>query len=140
MATQTLYHTLGVQRSATGEQIRLAFRTLAKSLHPDINPGADAPARFAAIARAYEVLSDPLKRREYDRSLDQPPPPPPHVPADLRPHYSWRNVGGDASSPPADPLAEFDELYDLYFGARGKPSTPRQSAETDREPPDTLCP
>lgn len=62
------YATLGVKRDASTEEIKKAFRRLARENHPDINPDdAGAEARFKLAAEAYEVLSDPEKRRSYDR-------------------------------------------------------------------------
>ncbi|MDH5423131.1 MAG: J domain-containing protein [Acidimicrobiia bacterium] len=62
------YATLGVSREATTDEIKKAFRRLARENHPDINPDdAQAEARFKLAAEAYEVLSDPEKRRLYDR-------------------------------------------------------------------------
>lgn len=62
------YHTLGVARDASTEDIKKAFRRLARETHPDANPGdARAEQRFREVAAAYEVLSDPDRRRRYDR-------------------------------------------------------------------------
>ncbi len=61
------YATLGVARTATAEEIRAAYRKLAKKLHPDLNPGdRSAEARFKEVSAAYDLLSDPEKRRRYD--------------------------------------------------------------------------
>ncbi|MGB8870098.1 MAG: J domain-containing protein [Rhodomicrobium sp.] len=61
------YQTLGLTKTATDEEIRKAYRKLAKEHHPDLNPGnKEAEARFKDISAAYTFLSDPEKRRAYD--------------------------------------------------------------------------
>lgn len=64
------YETLGVSREATPEEIKKAYRKLARQLHPDVNPGAEAEERFKEVGRAYEVLSNPEKRQMYDLGAD----------------------------------------------------------------------
>jgi molecular chaperone DnaJ len=62
------YETLGVARDAGAEEIKKAFRRLARESHPDANPDdPSAEARFRDVAEAYEVLSDPERRQRYDR-------------------------------------------------------------------------
>ena len=64
------YATLGLDRRCTAAQIRSAYRLLAKRFHPDLNPGsAEALARSQALNAAHEILSDPARRRAYDRDL-----------------------------------------------------------------------
>lgn len=64
--TMTYYRTLGVGTNATPEEIKKAFRRLAKEYHPDSNPGHED--KFKAVNEAYEVLSDPVRRERYDQT------------------------------------------------------------------------
>ena len=61
-----LYETLGVSRDANADEIKRAYRKLARELHPDINPDPQVQDRFKEVTAAYDVLSDPQKRQQYD--------------------------------------------------------------------------
>ncbi len=68
MARRDYYEILGVKRAATEKDVRQAYRKLARTYHPDLNPNdKQAEARFKEIGQAYEVLSDAEKRKHYDR-------------------------------------------------------------------------
>src|SRR6478736_1087243 len=68
MAKEDFYKILGVKRDAKPEEIRKAYKRLARKYHPDVNPGdKGAEERFKKISEANEVLSDTKKRQMYDR-------------------------------------------------------------------------
>ena len=67
VAFQDYYDALGVSRDASSDEIRQAYRRLARRYHPDVNKEAGAEDRFKEISEAYEVLRDPEKRERYDR-------------------------------------------------------------------------
>ncbi|AGM26457.1 molecular chaperone DnaJ [Spiroplasma syrphidicola EA-1] len=67
MSKRDYYEVLGVSKTATDEEIKKAFRQLAKKYHPDVSKVPDAEAKFKEVNEAYEVLSDPSKRANYDQ-------------------------------------------------------------------------
>ncbi len=66
------YEELGVSRDASADEIKKAYRKLAKKYHPDISKEADAEAKMQAINVAYDTLGDATKKAEYDQMLDHP--------------------------------------------------------------------
>ena len=104
------YELLGVSRDATPEQMKKAYRKLARQLHPDVNDAPDAADRFKEVTTAYEVLSDPQKRAVYDRGGDP-------------------LSGGGGMSGGFGQGFSFDDIMDAFFGqssARGpRPRTQR---------------
>jgi len=117
MATQTPYEVLGVKRDASADEIRKAYRKLAKEFHPDLNPGKPAAeARFKAVTGAYDILSDKEKRARYDRGeIDET--------GAERPRYSYRPHAEGAQGWKYQPQGEInpEDLEDLFamFG-RGR--------------------
>jgi DnaJ-class molecular chaperone len=117
MATQTPYDVLGVKRDANADDIRKAYRKLAKEFHPDLNPGKPAAeARFKAVTAAYDILSDAEKRGRYDRGeIDES--------GAERPRYSYRPHAEGAQGWKYQPQGEVDigDLDDLFamFGRGG---------------------
>ncbi len=108
------YQTLGVNRSATQEEIRKAYKKLAQKYHPDLNPDDKAAhAKFKEVQNAYDVIGDPEKRKKYDQfgsdfeHLGAGPGP---GPGGFR---QWRTTGG-----PGGASYEFD-LGDIFGGAGG---------------------
>jgi curved DNA-binding protein CbpA len=98
--SRDLYQLLGVARDASREEIALAWRRRARDEHPDARPGDDgAPARFRALAEAWQVLGDPRRRAAYDRGLD-PGQQPGRVRVTVR-HSPGPGAAGSAAPPAA---------------------------------------
>lgn len=93
------YAALGVSRSADADEIKKAYRRRARELHPDTNPDPGAEAQFKEVARAYEVLSDPDKRRRYDA-------------------YGEAGISGGGGGGPFD-TSGFSDIFDAFFGGSG---------------------
>ncbi|HEX3863269.1 MAG TPA: DnaJ C-terminal domain-containing protein [Stellaceae bacterium] len=130
MATQTPYEVLGVKPDAKPDQIRKAYRKLAKEFHPDLNPGKpEAELRFKNVSAAYDILSDADKRARYDRGeIDET--------GAERPRYSYRPHAEGAQGWKYQPQDDID-LEDLFaaFG-RGGPGARRGGAGMSMPGPD----
>jgi DnaJ-class molecular chaperone len=114
MATQTPYEVLGVGPDASPDDIRKAYRKLAKELHPDLNPGKpDAEAKFKTVTAAYDLLSDADKRARYDRGeIDESGAERPRY--SYRPHaegeHGWKYQQGEI-----DP-SDLEDLFAMFDG------------------------
>jgi curved DNA-binding protein len=115
MKFKDYYQTLGVPREASADDIKHAYRRLARKYHPDLNKESDAEARFKELGEAYEVLKDPEKRAAYDDvgkrwqpGAEQPPP-------GWDSGYEFR--GGDADA--SGGFGEHSDFFDALFGRRG---------------------
>ena len=67
---ENLYNVLGVAPNASDDDIKKVYRSLAMRFHPDRNQAPGAEARFKSVTKAYEILADPVKRAEYDQSVN----------------------------------------------------------------------
>ncbi len=115
MDFQDYYQTMGVKRDASQDEIKRAYRKLARKYHPDVSKESDAEQRFKAVGEAYEVLKDPEKRAAYDKfgenwkaGQDFNPPP------DWDAGFEFSGGGytaGDASS--------YSDFFESLFGRGG---------------------
>lgn len=111
------YELLGVSPNASADEIKKAYRRLARQLHPDTNPDPEAAERFKEIAQAYEVLSDPEKRQRYDR-------------------FGPEGVG--ASGPAGFGAGGINDIFEAFFGGGSpfgggsrRPSGPPRGADLE---------
>ncbi len=115
------YALLGVRKDASAEEIKRAYRKLARELHPDVNPDPESQHRFKEVSAAYEVLSDPAKRQVVDLGGDP-----------LSP-------GGGGGGTGADPFGGmgFGDIMDAFFGGGTRTRGPRSRV---RQGEDSLIP
>jgi molecular chaperone DnaJ len=118
MTQRDYYEILGVPRSASAEDLKSAFRRLARQFHPDVNKAEDAEERFKEVNEAYAILSDPDKRAAYDRFG----------------HAGVRGAGGmpDFSTD----FGNIADIFEEFFGVGGFGRTSRRSRRVPRRGPD----
>ena len=131
-----LYQILGVARTATADEIRSAYRKLARKYHPDVNPGdQEAENKFKEVAAAYEVLSDEQKRKAYDEfgeealreGFD---------PEQARAYRQWKDRRTRGGAPFEQEVVDLGDLGDLggifgdmFGGARRRAGGPRPGGD-----------
>src|SRR5256885_3567815 len=89
-----LYGVLGVEPGASEDDIKRAYRQLARELHPDVNADPEAEQRFKEITAAYDTLSDPARRRQYD----------------------LYGRAGPGVGPDTFGFGDFSDIFDVFFG------------------------
>lgn len=119
MSKRDYYEVLGVSRDASQEEIKKAYRKLARKYHPDVNKEPDAEEKFKEVKEAYEVLSDEQKRANYDRFGH----------ADPGQTFGGGGFGGFGDA--AD-FGGFGDIFDMFFGGgttRRNPNAPKRGAD-----------
>ncbi|HJV44605.1 MAG TPA: molecular chaperone DnaJ [Bacillota bacterium] len=117
MSKRDYYEVLGLGRDASADDIKKAYRKLARQYHPDVNKAADAEEKFKEVKEAYDILSDPQKKPLYDQYG--------HAGTDP-------NQGGFGGFGGGQDFGGFGDIFDMFFGGGGgrrNPNAPRQGAD-----------
>ena len=127
MEFKDYYEVMGVAREATQDEIKRAYRKLARKYHPDVSKEADAEKKFKQVGEAYEVLKNPEKRAAYDQLGSNY-----QAGQDFRPPPDW-DAGFEFSGGPAGASsAEYSDFFESIFGAQshagGRAGAGRRSA------------
>lgn len=112
MSKRDFYDVLGVDKNASTDEVKKAYRKLARKYHPDVNKETDAEAKFKEVKEAYDTLSDPQKKTHYDQF------------GHTDPNQGFGGGGAD--------FGGFGDIFDMFFGggsSRRNPNAPRQGAD-----------
>ncbi|WP_156291113.1 molecular chaperone DnaJ [Oceanobacillus salinisoli] len=116
MSKRDYYDVLGIEKGATKDEIKKAYRKLARKYHPDVNKESDAADKFKEVKEAYEVLSDDNKRAQYDQFG----------------HAGTNGQGFGGFGGGAEDFGGFGDIFDMFFGGGGRrrdPNAPQQGAD-----------
>src|SRR5580704_17987399 len=114
MQFKDYYDTLGVKRGASADEVKRAYRKLARKYHPDVSKESNAESKFKDVQEAYEVLKDPDKRATYDRlGRDYRPR------QQFRPPPDWEQHFGQSGSHRFSDLNGFSDFFSSLFGGAG---------------------
>jgi len=131
MEYKDYYKTLGVDHDASEDEIKRAYRKLARKYHPDVSKEPDAEDRFKEVQEAYEVLHDPEKRKAYDSFGNDW-----QAGQDFRPPPGWEGQGFEQHFSDADfDLGGFSDFFESLFGhdrGRGRRSTHFRASGQDQ--------
>lgn len=116
MSKRDYYEVLGVNKNSSEEEIKKAYRKLARQYHPDVNKEPDAETKFKEVKEAYDTLSDSQKKARYDQFGHEDP---------------TAGFGGGGFGGGAD-FGDFGDIFDMFFGGGGRsrnPNAPRKGAD-----------
>ncbi|MGE0624809.1 MAG: DnaJ C-terminal domain-containing protein [Pseudomonadales bacterium] len=119
MKFKDYYETLGLDRNASAEDIKRAYRRLARKYHPDVSKEPDAEARFKEMKEAYEVLKDPEKRTAYDQFGENW-----EAGQDFQPPPGWDGSSFTFTSDDFGGAEHFSDFFETLFGGRGQQRDP----------------
>jgi curved DNA-binding protein len=119
MAKRDYYEVLGVARGASEDEIKKAYRKLARQYHPDVNKDASAPERFSEVQEAYDVLSEPGKRKQYDQFGHAAAGVSPDVYEEMRRAHRARSQTVSPEDFEQQFGGQFGDIFDQLFGGQG---------------------
>ncbi|MGG1573572.1 molecular chaperone DnaJ [Fictibacillus sp. NRS-1165] len=115
MSKRDYYEVLGLDKNASSDEIKKAYRKLTKQYHPDVNKEADAADKFKEVREAYDTLKDPQKKAQYDQF------------GHADPNQGFGGFGGAGAD-----FGGFGDIFDMFFGGGGgrrNPNAPRQGSD-----------